>query len=421
MADTVTPEQQQSLENISVSAPAVTSIDDIIASEFIDPSFSGLENGPIPEVTVEGNKDIQSQKTPTELVSQIDQLSSELEDIKLENPKSPESLGNFNGLKSKYNKKLNDFKQAILELTEANSQYSEKVRELEPLQEKIKDLDIVKTQLLEAEKALNALKEENRSLNVFRKKYDLENDPEIKRSYIDPMKEYKRIATEILQGYDVDHSVWDEIISTDNEFKINSILDSRGIVGLNAASLKEASRNYKHLQREYAESTKPEYIDSLIAKTKGKSQQVSEEVANDVFDSVKTNFSKHVTQLRESDINKEHNIFVYDKVLETANNTYNALRKSLGDNFQNENVIAVLARASFMTAAYPYQHKFTEYLMERYQEVLEENRELKSGGPDIEQRKESTSLLGLNSPQDVIRAVKQAKNQSLEDIVDEAF
>lgn len=424
-----TPTEAQTLAAIeTVRGATKSSLDSIV-----DNSFNGAI--PIPNIQVPigdaspnqfGTQTSGAQVTPptepliptipNSMLSDLDKLESEIDTATLEG-KTPESVRSFEGLKARYKNKLAPIREQLKTV-------ENRISDLQAALDKAKAYEADAQKYTEAQSLLTALETEQKdlrqeveSLRVFRLKDDLDSDPQIKREYLNPMNELKSRSLDILEASDLDESVWKDLLETQSEAKLNAKIDAADISGLNAQSLKAYVQEYKSLKADYAKVSSPEYIAAALDTARGRSQRASETKAKEVFENIKTKFSNHVKELKESSINKEHNMFVYDKVIAQAQTNFESLKKTLGSEYQNEGVLGVLAQAALMTAAYPSQDKLIQHMLKERTELLAEIGELK-GTPGISQTRE---VVGSPTFMSEMQQIKQAAGKSLDSIVNETF
>lgn len=347
-------------------------------------------------------------------LTEIDKLINDIDSASLEGDKSPASIGSFNGLKTRY-------KTAIEPLRQKVAQFEAETTALRAQLEEAKKHEEASVKLAEAQTKLSALEtdllnktKENESLLYYRRKYDAEADPEIKRSFIEPLNELKRRSMDIIEDAGLDETFWAELMGAESEAKLNRLIDSSNITGLNAQSLRQYATKYSIIDRDYREVMAPENIEISIAQARGRSLQNADKLAKDTFEKIKLTFAEHCQELREHPENKEHNIFVYDKAIEDATRNYAALRKALPADFHNPYILGSLAQSAFMSAAYPMQKKFAEHLINKYNALLSELRSEKP--PGVRHRKEANGHApGSFTPEDV----KKAASTSIEEIANE--
>lgn len=326
---------------------------------------------------------------PQALLSDIQNLEQELEDAKLEG-KTPESIRSFEGLKARYKNTISSIKDKVALLEREKNDALEKIAVLPDIQAKANYYETATTKMKRLEEDLEKSKKEAQDNSYFRKKYDLENDPEIKRSFLLPMQELKKRCNDIISNVGLDEQVWHDLMTADSEFKINHIIDAADISGLNAQSLKNYVYQYKDIATEFRRASDPSYIEATIEAAQGKNKKLSEELSEQAFTSIKDAFSKHVRELEYSEVNKEHNLFVHDKVVEKAKATFEVLKKALAPEYHNPQALASVAQASIMASAYPHQKKLVDFLMEDREKLIKEIRSLTSG-PSINQSQERRS------------------------------
>lgn len=382
--------------------PTAGSIDEIVGGF----NFSDPASPKTPELP---------QEQPTFITSQsLDELEEEIDSAELTG-KTQESINSFEGLKARYKNKISAFKTQLADLTREKEEYSSKmskVGELEARSRAYEDL-VAKVRFLEEE--AETAKTEAEKNSFFRKKYDFENDPEVKRAFVTPMKELKSKSVNIIENAGLDESVWDDLIAADSEYKVNSIIDAADISGLNAQSLKSYISQYSSLKNEFSRASNPEYIESALQAARGKGQRLSDEVSNRAFTDVKEAFSKHVKEIQHSEVNKEHNLYVHDKAVEKAKAIFDSLRKTMSSEYQNPQSMASIAQASVMAAAYPFQKQLVDYLIKDRAELLKELSKA-SSGPSIRQSTENSN--GSNTDSEFF---KTTLNKSVDDIANEVF
>lgn len=376
-------------------------------------------NGP-PQTQVDIGDPLDSPKPPqaplppSAMDKELDDLTKDIDDASLDDDKSPESIRSFKGLKTRYKNKLDEFRQ---QYKSALSEKDSLLNEVEELREAAKKLDSFEqdaVRLSTVEKELTETKEELEKLSHYRKKYDFDSDPVVKKNYIDPMNELKQNALDIIRNNEIDEDFWQELLDSNSEYTLNSLIDSSHIEGMNAQSLKDYVTKYRKVKENYTLASSPEHIDAAITQMRGKLLRHTDEAANEVFESFKSSFAEHIKEVRESDINREHNILVYDKVIEGAKTTYDSFRKLLGPQYQSDQALSLLAQASLMKAAYPFQSKYVSHVMDAYNKLLKEVADNR-GTPAVKQSREPTTT-NTDFLSD-INEIKAGADKSLDDIL----
>jgi len=401
-------------ESEGLFEPESDSLDNIVSNFFVDDTNTNPSDT-APSTPTTPKSDLDS-IIGDPVLNDIRSLEEELDEAKLEG-KTPESIRSFEGLKSRYKNKVAEIRAKVEQLEKEKAEASEKISKLPEVQAKLNHYEQLTAKTKRMEEELEQAKKEARENSYFRKKYDFENDPEIKKAFINPMQELKKRCSDIITNVGLDEGVWRDLLQADSEFKINHIIDSADISGLNAQSLKNYVYQYKELAREYTRASAPEYIDSAIEAAVGKNKRVSEEIAERSFNDIKDAFSKHVREIEYSDLNKEHNLFVHDKVVEKAKATFNVFKQALSPEYQNQQALSSVAQAAIMASAYPFQKKVVDFLMEERTKLLKELSSM-SSGPSLKQSSESYT--NGNSLDDM-SFFKNTADKSLDEITEELF
>jgi len=391
-------------------------IQELSTPESIDSIVNNFQYGnqtPNPQEAPQPTKPQADTPPNIDAMTELDQLASEIDSAALVG-KTPESIASFEGLKARYKNKISEIKTQLESLKSEKETLSQQASKASELEAKIRAFDTMTDRNKYLEQEAEKLRADVEKNAYYRRKYDFENDPEVRRAFVAPMEDLKAKSQDIIQNAGLDDSVWSDLISADSEYKVNSIIDAADISGMNAQSLKTYVNQYKTLNNEFKRASDPAYIDSTLQAIKGQSQRVSEEVSAGAFNDVKDHFSNHVREIQYSDINKEHNIFVHDKVVAKAKETFDALRKTLSSEYQNPNSMRAIAQASIMTAAYPFQKKMVDHLLQERAKLLKEIKSYTSG-PSISQSTESKST---TSDPDFIQSIA---NKSLDEIANDMF
>lgn len=359
--------------------------------------------------------------SPEKDLADIQKTEEEIAAAALENAKSPKSIASFDGLKARYANSLGSKKEVIASYVDATKQLEAEREQLRQEREAITNQKEYNTNLEDTLSQVNSLKSdleaaqaELQAARYYVRKYDAEKDPLLKREYLDPMGVAENKAMKILEKSGLTKADWNTLIKSD-EVTVNSLIDEAGITGLNATSLKNYVDGYQMLSSSYEDQISPEKIDSTINYMRGKSITLSDSVAKEVFDSVKTNFETNIDSLRKSDINKEHNLYVHDETIDQAQKNYASLRGALGPDYQNETVMAALAKTALMTAAYPNVEAYNKYLIATVEDMAKTIREGDSA-PDIKQTTEQPQKNGVD-----LSAIETIQAKSPEDIAREAI
>jgi len=297
--------------------------------------------------------------------------------------KSDKSRASFEGLKSRYKNNINDLKSkhqvVVSQLEEAQARLSE----LSPLANEVKTLrgDAQMVATLKSEN--ESLRARNSELSIYEKKHNLLGNPEVQQTLVQPMEAHESKASEILVGALGDEveagRLWSKLISTDNDYEINRMISSNGITDLNAISLKSHINNYRGLNEDLNQLGDPQFIDNAISQMTGRSRVRSDEKAKNTFSMVRDQFSDHIKELKESEINREHNLLVYDQTVEKANNDFQTLRDIIDPSYSdNEKVLNFLARTSLINSAYQATHSANSKLIKEVAELKSLVKELRS-------------------------------------------
>lgn len=342
--------------------------------------------------------------------SSLDQLEKDIDSAALVD-KTPASIASFDSLKATYKSKISEFKSQLTALAAEKEQLTQQAAKASELESKARAYEDVANRAKSLETELETQKKELETNSYYRKKYDFENDPDVRKAYIAPMQNLKTKAVDILTNAGLGEGVWHDLVKANSEYSINSIIDATELTGMNARSLRDYVSNYKAIQSDMSRASSPEYIDSAIEATRGSGQRLSDEISNEAFTDIKDAFATHVREIEYSDINKEHNLFVHDKVVGKAKETFDALRKTMSRDYQNPQAMKAVAQASIMASAYPFQKKLVDHLMGERTKLLQEIKKLTSG-PSITNttEKSPTASIDINN-----------FNKSIDDIVTDMF
>lgn len=370
------------------SDPIPQSIHDIVTGIFDNDLGNGsgsLPLGNIPDSAPPGsNLFDQSPTAPiaplANFDSDIDNLLKDIDSAQLTEG-SEKSIASFEGLKTRYKNKIEQLKQ----------QYQNTTTELETLRNTQTDFDSLKSKatvadeleqkLKEAKETLEAQTSELEEARYYRRKYDFENDPYVRSNYIAPMDDLRDKALDIISNAGKDEKLWESLRHSESEYEINELIDGSGIKGLNASSLKEILGSYVKYSAQLYESSRPEIIDAELSRIRGRGKTVIEDEGKKVFKQVQDVFKDHVEELQNSELNKEHNYFVRDKVVKDAEGAFGALVSSFNPELLTTQTLALLARTALVTAAYPVKTQMTHHLLKENADLKKALKEQTSGNP----------------------------------------
>lgn len=353
--------------------------------------------------------------TQGEIFKNIDDLNQDIDTAQLEGAKSPESIRSFDGLKARYKNKTTLIRNQVQSLHTQVTALTSQLEGIDKLKDGAKKYEEIAPTVTQLEESVAALKKENETLGYFRRKYDLENDPTVKEEFLAPMEELHDKSMDILQNSNLDEDFWKELVACDSEFKINTMIDQARISGMNAQSLKRNIGLYQQLRSGYTQVSSPENIEAAIDTAKGRRLQNAKELSEKVFSQTQAMFSDWIDELKKSEFNKEHNHFVFDKVVEQAKTNYENLKKVLPPDQVNNVAMHSLAKASLMAAAYPAQKIMLEHALKIIADLSNTIKE--SGAPRMRQTKEVPTTVGINGVEDV----KKEAIKTIEQITAEAF
>ena len=350
-----------------------------------------------------------------DIFKQLDELDSEIDSAQLPNDKSPESMRSFEGLKTRYKNKNGGIRKQVEGLVTQVTALTSQLNDLPKVKEKAEKYDeVVPTvQALEEENA--TLKKENENLSYYRRKYDLENDPVVKREFIDPMNQLKERSMDILTHNNLDEDFWNQLVGSTSEYEINTLIDSKKLGPMNSQSLKNYAVNYRLLKDEYGNVSSPENIDAAIDTAKGRRLQHAKTLADATYNAMQAQFGTWVDELKESEFNKEHNIFVFEEVKKQARINFDNLLSAFPKDFTDKRALYNMSKAALMAAAYPMQKQMLDHALGIIQNLKEEI--LNSGTPGMRQTKESAHKVQMP----VVEEIKQASQKTIADITKEVF
>lgn len=355
-----------------------------------------------------------------ELTIGADELESEIDSLELEDAenKTDKSRASFEGLKSRYKGKISQLKQQHESVVSQLAEAQAKLQELSPLASEVEVLR-GDSQLVETLKSENEqLRARNSELSIYEKKHNLLGNPEVQQTIVQPMQAHEAKASEILMGALGDETeasrLWSKLISTDNDYEINEMISRSGIENLNAISLKSHINNYRGLNHELDQLGDPQFIDNAISQMTGRSRVRSDEKAKATFSMVRDQFSDHIKELKESEINREHNLLVYDKTVQMADNDFQTFRSLLDPSYSdNEKVLNLLARTSLINSAYQAIHSANSKLIKENGELKSLVSELRSPA-EGSQTKEKVTPATTNGIDDF----KRGASMTVDDILD---
>lgn len=408
-----TPDDQ--IKQIKEAATKTT--EDIALSAF-DPSLNlgnAAQGLPLGDNPPRDDGVIKTTVHSNDIIKNLDELDRDVAAAKLEGGKSDESIRSFEGLKGKYKNGTSKIREQVNSLHTQVVALTNQLQGQEQLLDKAKKFDELQPTVTQLEAELENLKKENDSLTYYRRKYDLESDPIVKKEFSDPMRDLKTKSMDILTNNDLDEAFWNELISSDSEFKINTLIDNHRISNLNAQSLKRYVNNYQHLKREYDKISTPENIEAAIDTATGRRLQQSQQVSEQVFDATQTKFKDWVSEIVESNFNKEHNHFIYEPVMAEAKKNYAVLKQMLPKDITNQSAFHAMSKAALMAAAYPIQTKMVKHLLE----IVADQQETinNSKAPSMRQTKEH----GFQPQAGSIDELKKESAKTIDQIAQESW
>lgn len=403
-----------------VKNAANKSITDIVDKTFTaDLNTAGNTQIPLGDAPPPAQPVIKPPTTPIitqgEVFKNIDDLNQDIDSAQLEGAKSPESIRSFDGLKARYKNKTKAIRDQVQALHTQVTALTSQLEGLDKFKEGAKKYEEVAPTVSQLEEKVKHLEQENRTLSYFRRKYDLENDPTIKEEFLAPMQELHEKSMDILQNSNLDEDFWKELVACDSEFKINSMIDQARIGGMNAQSLKRNVGIYQQLKNGYNQVSSPQNIEAAIDTAKGKRIKDATEMSTKMFERTQATFADWISELRESEFNKEHNHFVYDKVIDQAKTNYENLKKVLPADQISPVTMHSLAKASLMAAAYPVQKTMLDHALKIIGELTTEIKE--SGAPKMRQTKEAPMSKDSGSVEDL----KKEATKTIDQIAAESF
>lgn len=326
--------------------------------------------------------------SPSNLIKELDELDQDISTATIDDDPnlSEASKNSFKGLKARYKNKITSFKSQVGALNTQIASLTAQLEDLPKIRENAKEFERVAPTVKQLEEENSNLKKENQTLSYYRRKYDLENDPTIRQKFVEPMQQLKDESMDILQNNNLDENFWHELVNSDSEYRINSLIDGNRITGLNAQSLKSYVKQYQRLSQEYAYVSSPETIESAIDTAKGHRLRNAAAMSQKVFNDVEALFATFVDEVKESEFNREHNHFVYDKVKAEATKYYDNLKKSIAPDQITQPVMHNFAKAALMMAAFPLQKKALEHAIATIGEL---KKEISEGGVSMRQTRES--------------------------------
>lgn len=352
--------------------------------------------------------------TPGEVFKNIDDLNQDIDSAQLEGAKSPESIRSFDGLKARYKNKTKAIRDQVQALHTQVTALTSQLEGIDKLKDGAKKYEEVAPTVLQLEEKVKQLETENQTLNYYRRKYDLENDPTIKEEFIEPMNELRAKSMDILENSNLDESFWRQLVDCDSEYKINTLIDNARIGGMNAQSLKRNVGIFQQLRAGYNQVSAPENIEAAIDTAKGTRLKNAAEMSQKMFEKTQATFSDWISELRQSEFNKEHNHFVYDKVIEQAKTNYENLKKVLPADQISPVTMHSMAKAALMAAAYPAQKTMLEHALKIISDLTTEIKE--GSAPRMRQTKEAP-LASSNSVEDL----KKEATKTIDQIAAESF
>lgn len=368
-------EQQSMLSNSDITRQALDNPDPFLPDE---PIIN--EEIPTPDAPP-GSAQSNGVVSPDKIQEDLDLLNNDIDNAKLEDGKTPQSIASFEGLKSRYKNTISGLKEEV-------ARYKEKEAQIELEREEILSKKQIHTSVDDLTSKNESFAKENIELKKqleealpYVRKYDAEADPVLQHKYLKPAAEFKSRATDILGKYILETDVPNTLknLVQLSEADLNQQIDDLGITGLNASALKSHVENTQIIEHEYNQITSPENIEETLKNSKGQLIRISDEVAANTFENVKTSFSDHIKEIQYSEYNKEHNHFVHDKVVEKAESTFNVLRSAVAPGNQSEEVMQRLATIAISASAYPYNNTLLSSALETITALKEQLQEQSSG------------------------------------------
>lgn len=342
-----------------------------------------------------------------EAKKQIEDLNKNIEEAELEEASSPKALGAFGRLKSYYKKQNKELLDKLAKFEETASGLEKERAALGQTRTQHESFEELKTKYEAQRQTLENQDKELQETRYYKRLADAKSDPVLQRNYLQPMDDAKQRALNILESVNVTDVPFEEL-SKSSEFEINNYIESTGLSGMNANALKGHLDNYFMHKSGYAKETNKENLEGTLKRTQAQMLESSDRLADEVLGHIKKSFSgsNFVKELSESDFNKDHNVFVHDKILEKANDYYQKSRKRLGEKGLDPHVLSECAESALAKAAYPYNEATTRFLMQENAALKAENRALTTG-PDITQTTEVAPVDPYQSQLDYVRKISE--------------
>lgn len=387
---TQTTEPTVPLIDTPSNEPAPQSIHDIVLQLEHVNSVEGLPLGnPPTEPTIPAQLPPTSTIPPSTFTSQADDLLSDIEGAKLEEA-APKSIASFDGLKARYKNKVQALKDEFSSVSTQLQKLQSENAELSKLKEVNDEYTHLQNEVATLKETLKEYEQELDTTRYYRMKYDFENDPYVRNEYIKPMQDIKDRALDIIENAGKSPEFWSELTSLESEYAINNALEQAGLSTLNASTMRDLIARYNRYSRDLSQVSKPEVIDAELSRLRGKGKADIDSQATKVFEDIYKDFSTHIEQFQKSSVNKEHNIFVMEKVTDTAKKTFDAFKADINPDSLTPGALRVLAQSALVTAAYPYQSKLSRFLLEKVDELTKALEESTST-PGISQVREPLS------------------------------
>ena len=420
-ADSNGVDASQDIKQIQAAATRST---DQIAQDIFTQDILPLANSPVPlgdadpassHTTVPASAPLPNGLNFDQAFRDLDSLDTEIQGSNLEGGKSPEQLRSFDGLKARYKNKITSAKQQLQFAQTQIAALTSQLTDLPKIKDNATKYEQIAPEVEKLEARIEELQRENESLSYYQRKYDFEKDPEVQREFLEPMTSAKSKSLDILQNHNLDEDFWDQLVTADSEYKVNSLIDGARISGLNGQSLKRHVSVYQQLKDELRTASAPETIEAAIDVARGRRIESSNKAAGQIFDWYTNTFSEWMSEIKENEINREHNFYVHDKAIEEAKKTYNSLRQAIPAEHLSKRVLEAFAKSSLMAAAYPLQRKLLDFLLKTNGELISEK---KNSGMSLRQIRENPIRTnGIQGVEDI----KKEATKSIDEITREAF
>ena len=286
------------------------------------------------------------------------------------------AASNFQKLKEKFKKEKSGYLDQIKELEKKYKNVHGAVEK--QLIKEVEDLKLEKARLAK----------ENMNLTHYRKKFAFRKDPSVQKEFIQPIEEKRNEALSILNSYEGDRGVLQQLLDAPGRREINDILAATVEDADDRSDLKRLVGDINKLETNLEKIESSENIDlALDTITKERRKAMTGHLSNGFKAALESLSDRQLEEFTFSLDNKEHNEKLYNPIVQDAEKSLKLLASNeIPENF-NESRASKLAIISLMSAAYPKVMQQKNSLVKENESLQRKIAELEESlNPSINQR-----------------------------------